>query len=337
MQLRTLVPSLALTSVAALGAQAKAAELGAGISIGGFVDAILTIQDDDIADDTSIDFTGDAVLQFSSAIGDAVSLNVDLQISGDADQEDDPEAVVVRQAYSTWDVNEDFSLQFGRSISWIGYQAAYAPGLWRVGVTPYAGDYYGNDTVGVWGTFNPSDNVSVTLAVVDDIIGFKTEMDSFAIGGQAVIGIESYGSVEVEFQFDPSGADYFDDGRLGAEVPEADDGAMTLLVHTTADKLVEGATFGAEVAYADYDVASSLAFMAMANYGFTDKASGTLMVSYWEPNDDADDDEAFEFAAAILTNPTGDSNFAVNFEVGMVSTDADDTLTIMFEALAVIP
>lgn len=323
MQLRTIVPTLALTCAAFSGAHA------ADVKIGGFVDAILNITDDG-SDDTDIDFTADAVVQFMADIAEGVSAQVDLNFSGDDASNPD-----MRQAFITWEATESVSLQFGKSISWIGFQAAYAPGLWRIGVTEYASSpFYGNDTVGVWAMFAPSENVDVTIAVVDDLYGAKTETDSFAFGGEAVIGIEGYGSVELELMYDPSGADAYD------PMAEADEAALGLIVHTTADQVAEGWTFGGEIAYSDYETAASMGLLAMANYGFHEKASGTAMISYYEPNDDADDDESIQFALAVLTTPTGDSNFAMNFELSITTYEddaADDVVYIGIEALAVIP
>lgn len=326
MQLRTLVPTLALSATAVGGLQAS------DVQIGGFVDAILNIVDEEAADDTSIDFTSTAVLQLSSEISEVVSLNVDLQY-------DDMDSFSLRQAYSTWAVNDQVTLQFGKSISWIGYQAAYAPGLYRVGVTPYTGDYYGNDTVGVWGMFSPMENVGVTVAIVDDIYGSKSEPDSFGIGAEASVDIEGYGNVQVELQYDQSGADFWQ--GYTTEAIAADDAAMTILAHTTADQVVDGFTFGGEIVYGDYDASTGMGIMAMANYVINDMASATLMVSYYDPNTDDDvggtDDDLIEVAVALLTTPTMDSNFAVNAEIAFLSSEASDDIGIFLEALAIIP
>lgn len=325
MRCRYLVPTLGLLTCVG---SASAVDVG-GLTIGGFVDSILTFEDQDITDDPTIDFWSGAVLQFGATIGDSVSLQIDTQYDGDTTDVD------LRQAYSVWAINEQVSLQFGKSISWIGWQAAYAPGLYRINVTPYVGDYYGNDTVGVWGIITPTEMVSITLAVVDDIYGSKTESDSLAFGGEVSIDVEGYGNVQLELMFDQSGADYFDSSA------EPDEAATAVVLHTTADQLVENLTLGAEFATADYDSAASMAFMAMANYAFgTDiPMSATIMASYWDPNDDADDDEVLEIALALLTNPTDDANFALNAEFRYVSVEEDDLdLTGFYlEALAIIP
>lgn len=326
MRCRYLVPTLGLMAFAG---SASAAELGGGLTIGGFVDSILTFEDRDGDEDATIDFWSGAVVQTSAAIGDDVALQIDLQYDGDSTD------VQLRQAYSTWAVTEQITLQFGKSISWIGWQAAYAPGLYRINVTPYVGDFYGNDTTGVWGIITPTEMVTITLAVVDDIYGTKSESDSLAFGGEISADIEGFGNAQLELQFDPSGADYYDPAA------EPDEAAFSVVAHATGDQLVENLLLGAEFALADYDTAASMAFMLMGNYtlGTDIPMSVTGMASYWDPNDDADDDEVIEIAVALLTNPTNDSNFAINVEVAYedYELDDDDTIGVYLEALAVIP
>ncbi|MDA3962944.1 MAG: hypothetical protein PF961_19340 [Planctomycetota bacterium] len=326
MRCRYLVPALGL--LASVGT-ANAAELGGGLSIGGFVDTIFSYVDEDASEDPTVDFWAGAVIQTMASIGDDVSLQVDLQYDGDSSD------LALRQAYATWSMTDEFSLQMGKSISWIGWQAAYAPGLYRINVTPYTGQFYGNDTTGVWGIITPTENVSITLAVVDDIYGTKTESDSLAFGGEVSVDLEGYGNVQLELQFDPSGADYF------STAVAPDDAAFGVVAHTTADQVVENLLLGAEIAYTDFDVANTMGLMAMGNYtlGTEIPMSVTAMVSYFEPDDEVDDDEEVEFALALLTNPTNDANFAVNAELSYISASADDSdsFGIFLEALAIIP
>jgi len=73
--------------------------------------------------------------------------------------------------------------------------------------------------------------------------------------------------------------------------------------------------------------------------------SATLMLSYIMGDNGTTDGAAMEVAAALLTNPTNDENFSLNFEISFVDVEAEfsgeaadeDAFGIYVEMLAVIP
>ena len=95
--------------------------------------------------------------------------------------------------------------------------------------------------------------------------------------------------------------------------------------------------------YIDFDDASRMGLMVLANKVISDTSSVTGQIAYLDPNDDTDDDEVMELTAALLTNPTGDSNFAVNYELsfidrGDLGAGADrGQVSAFVEFLAIIP
>ena len=335
MRCRYLVPTLGLLTCVG---SAQAAELGDGLTIGGYVDSIFSFVDSDAADDPSLDFSATALLQTGATIGDSVNLQIDMLI-------DDSSDLTLVQAYSAWAINEQVNLQFGKAISWIGYQTRYATGLYRINATPYTSELYGNDTVGVWGIISPTEEVTVILAVVDELYGTKSESDSLAFGLDVSVALEGFGSVNIEMGLDPSGADAAAaDITEGAVAAEADAAATEIAINATADQVVEDFIFGAEIISVDYDEAMALGGLLMANYTLPTEIpmSATLMFSYYDQVDDddlAEDDELMEVAVALLTNPTDDANFAINAEINFISAAADDADSVGFflEALAVIP
>jgi len=83
--LRQIVPTL---GALALSTAVSAIEVG-DLTIGGFVDTVLKIETSDGSgstgfDDSIMDFSADAELQFGYNIGDAVSAQVDVQLNDGA-------------------------------------------------------------------------------------------------------------------------------------------------------------------------------------------------------------------------------------------------------------
>ena len=103
----------------------------------------------------------------------------------------------------------------------------------------------------------------------------------------------------------------------------------------------QGLTFAYDVIAVDYNE-SELEVMVAANYVLADDALGfpasvTGMLTCFRQRCAITETE---FAFALLTNPTGDANFAVNVEVQFIAEDDqvdDDTFGIYLEALAIIP
>lgn len=340
-----LVP--ALSALLVVPSTTEAIEIG-DLTIGGWVDTWLQVSSYDEAapgldkdgdgtitaaeedDDTTMDFAAEVELQFGWDVGSNVHAQIDVEFYEGGGS-------YLETATVTWDINDNASLMMGEFVDWLGWEAADAPYRYRINRTVLIseGNFYGTKSVtgaGILGT--PSDTVKFGLYVVDHVYGAKTNSDDLGIGGDLTFMIDGYGSVNVEFAMDMGGAESF-----GGSF---EDDALGIGVNTTYDAM-EGTVIGAELHTIDYDVASSFGLMVIGNKSISETASVSLQLAYLEPNDDADDDEVLEVTGALLTTPTNDANFAVNYELsfidrGDLGTGADrGEVNAYVEFLAVIP
>ena len=363
MKLRSLVPALGL--LAATTATATAAESG-GITIGGFVDVILDIDDDTDELNSSgpqapIDwgFGVDIELQITYKIGEAVTAQIDIEHNNGSSSDTDLE-----QAYINWALNDQFSLTAGKYTTYAGWVAADAPDLYRIHGGPIT-SLYGSDLIGLAGNYAFSDTVSGSLFLVNglsdrsnanpaanDFLGIR----HLGIAADVIFTIADVGSINVE-----AGYDYLDNGTAASDNDSAEISAA--INATIKPKSVEGLTLGAELYHrsaGDYNAntstlvagtdSSALGFLLMGNFAFAENMSGTLMIQNVMNTVDVSGTETeqtqMEIALALLTTPTGDSNFAVNYELffmtdetetGGTSTAETQTIGAAVEFLAIIP
>ena len=337
MSLRQIVPTL---GALALSTAVSAIEVG-DLTIGGFVDTVFTIETSDgsgtpSGDESIMDFSAAAELQFGYNIGDAVSAQVDIEVDGEANPSSSSN-VAIEQAYVSWAINDQATLTMGKVETLIAYEAVDAPDLWRVGYS-LVGEISPDSTTGLNVGFAPSEQVAVDLYIVDGIY----DTDSSPSAGGKLSDDLSFG-VSVVFSSETFFVDFdvaVDTG--GSSVAEE---SITVIGVNGEFTGVENLTvFGDLLNKSDDDV-DSMALLVGANYQIDDSKSVTGMLSYLEENGDNDDDESMELAIALLTNPTGDANFAVNYELALymagdastVRTGVEDATTISVEFLAVIP
>ena len=340
-----LVPALSALLLAPAATQAI--EVG-DLTIGGFVDTWFELTTYDEAapgldrddsgtitaaeedDDQTMDFAAEVELQFGWSIGSDVHAQIDVEFT-------EAGGSYLETATVTWDVSDSASIMMGEFVDWLGWEAADAPGRYRINRTPLIseGNFYGTKSVtGVAVLGSPSETMSYGVYLVDHIYGTHSVSDELALGADFTFKIDGYGSVNVELASDTGGAAAF--GSTG------DGDATGLGVNTTYDA-AEGLVVGAELHYIDFDDAGRMGLMVLANKTISDTSSVTGQIAYLDPNDDADDDEVMELTAALLTTPTGDSNFAVNYELsfidrGDLGAGADrGQVSFYVEFLAIIP
>jgi hypothetical protein len=340
--LRHVVPTL---GALALVSAAPAIEVG-DLTIGGFVDTIFYFQDSDGSgstggDDSVMDFMASAELQFGYKIGDKVNAQVDLELDGEADT-----AVAgvsntnVEQAFVSWAVSDQATLTLGKVETLIGYEAVDAPDLWRVG-TSVVDDISPGSTTGLNVGFAPSEQLSVDVYIVDGIYdtdaspsGSTSKLTSDLSFGLSVVftGPDDKFFVDFDFALDANGD------------PTAADSDITYFGVNGEFSGVDKLTLFGELGMTSFDNEDILSIMLGANYTISDTMSATAMLS--NNMYDTADVAPMEIAVALLTNPTGDSNFAVNYELSIYMADdsfishmgaADDATTVAIEFLAVIP
>ena len=260
-----LVP--ALGALLAAPTAVEAVEVG-DLTIGGFVDTWLEITSyDENApdlpapdDDQVIDFAAEVELQIGWSVGSDVHAQMDIEFYGDGGEPDLETATV------TWDVSESASLMMGEFVDWLGWEAADAPGRYRINRTVLiGGNFYGAKTVtglGVMGS--PSETFSYGVYVTDMVYGATgTASDDFAIGGDFTFKIDGYGSVNVEFALDSGAAPAFG----GA----AEEDVTGFGINTTYDAM-DGLVVGGEFHMVDYDAANAMGLMAIVNKSVSDTA-----------------------------------------------------------------
>lgn len=368
MKLRSLVPALGL--LAATTATASAEDFG-GLTVGGFVDVIL-----DVADTTNElnsnansgpgewGYGVDIELQFTYKIGEAVTTQIDLEhnnsSSGDTDLE---------QAYINWALTEQFSLTAGKYTTYAGWVAADAPGLYRIHGGPIT-SLYGSDLIGLAANYAASETLSGSIFLVNGLSdrsyvstanGQGSAYDAFTshhlgLAVDVIFTIVDVGSINVE-----AGYDYLSDPT---DATDDDSAEISAAINATIKpKSVEKLTIGAELYHrsaADYDAgasalaqgvdSSALGVLLMGNYAFAEKMSGTFMVQWVEGTVDnagtEDTETQLELSLALLTTPTGDSNFAVNYEIFLMTEEVENggttqseeqTLGGAVEFLAIVP
>jgi hypothetical protein len=333
MSLKYIVPTLGL--VAASFTPTFAADVGGGLQVGGYVDAILAIESKDDAlvtntdDTTFVDFMSAADINVGYNIGSDVRAYVELGFNGDNSDVD------LQEAYAEWKL-ETVSLTMGKFHSHLSYEGNDAPELNRVNTSIVYNMFSGENNTGLAIGFKPSDTVDVGIYLVDDFYGDANgtkEGTDLGVGASVTFKVAGIGWFDVDLAYDM------------AAVPGAGDPEDLLVfgINGEIDSMKESSNLllAFDLSYADAGDVSSYGLMLMANYGLSTSfpSSATLMVSYLEPDGDTDDDEEMEIAVAWLSNPTNDNNFALNLEARMIDRAADESseFGIFVEALAVIP
>ena len=161
MPCRYIVPALMAAAVSPL----SAIDVGPGISIQGYVDTWLTVQDSDASDDTVIDFTGEAFAGISWQFEEKMTTDFWAYYANGTANLD--------TATFTWEVNDTVSIFGGHYVNVLGWEAAKAPYRYRFDRTILIGEnFYGaayNEGVGFF--FSPTEESSLKVFVQDHVFG----------------------------------------------------------------------------------------------------------------------------------------------------------------------
>ncbi len=312
MRVRSLVPALGL--LATLAPVASAADTPS-ITPRGWVDAIGTISDDDKdGTKTEAGFTAEGLLAVKWTVGAKVSGEVAIK----ADTEGD-EALVL--AYADWAITDKLTIRAGQSYGPLGYLAVEPTGLYTINASPVniggpESIFYGPAARGVTLTAVLAEKITGSFSIFD---GSSADTDfDLAYAGDVVFTFDK-GFVNVE--------GYYDVGAAPVGPGVEDESVMGLGVNGEY-KVTDPLKVGAELVYKSADEDTSIGFLAMANYALATETpmSVTGMLQYAQTDVDATDTTPSDLSlqAALLTNPTGSSNFGVNGEVGFKMSDADD-------------
>ena|GEM_PF-4430481 len=332
MKLRYLVPALGVLA----SLSTVSAETIGGLTVGGYVDVIATAGHssvDDASDQTDVEFTSFVELRVGYKVADNVTAQIDLEFDGANSRGDDVNVAYLEQAFINWAITDGFSLTGGKFTTYAGWVAADADGLYRINAGPIT-SLYGGEITGAAGNFvvNEEFNISVFLvngldvvsggnSLTPDTAAIDSENDDLALAVDAVYKMEGIGSFNLE-----AGYDY-----LSADISEFSIGLNATIT------AVENLTLGAEIITRMLDVdgvsLSALGALAMGNYKLstTQPMSVTGMLQYvsYDEGDIGDGETAsvLELAVALLTNPTNNPNFGLNYEISY-ATVSDDGVVV---------
>jgi len=323
-KLRYLVPALGVLA----SLSTVSAETIGGLTVGGYVDVIATAGHKAAGDSsaqTDVGATAFVELRVGYKVADSVTAQLDVEFNGANSRSDSSNVAYLEQAYVNWAMTDNFSLTGGKFTTYAGWVAADADGLYRINAGPIT-SLYGAEITGAAGNFAINDDFNVSVFLVNglDVVsggnaltefGAGPENDDLALAVDLVYKMEGIGSFNFEI-----GYDYVD----------ADASEIMVGVNATVTA-VESWTFGAEVITRmldqDGDSSSKLGALAMANYKLPTakpmSVTGMLQyVSYDEGDVGPGDTNTLEVAVALLTNPTNDPNFGVNFELAYATVSA---------------
>ncbi|MFQ3240807.1 MAG: hypothetical protein ACI9JZ_000487, partial [Lentimonas sp.] len=275
---------------------------------------------------------------------DPVTAQIDLQYENAANGDDDE--TEVEQAFVTYHFDGDFegvAITAGRYASMLGFEAFEPTGLYQYS-TAYASNFAGDLSTlpsyaqGVKVTYE-GDDVFFGLSVQDQAF----DNDDRPVGSSDRLG----GSGDSSYAVEAAGAYEFGDGFtvfLGGVFEDADTGdTYQVNAYTTYET---GAwLFAAEVNFGNYEYENkaapgviadedvdTLSGLLMANYAYSDVASVTGRLSYFEL-DGADDssfgglntDQTLEFFKYTLAhNYAFTDNLLLVTEINYIDGDLDD-------------
>ena len=220
-------------------------ELGAGFSVTGFVDMSAWSYNPD--DDETVNSAGIDQFEtdFKWAGSNGFSAQVDIEYGENFEGSGD--TTFVEQAFITKSFSDEFSVKFGRFLSYSGWEAEEPTGLFQYSGSGYAPYFYGYYQNGVSAAYNG---------------------EKFALMGSVVTSA-----------FNPLDKDFTDMGfEVGAAIMPLegltakafyirDEDSDSDIVNVWASYVVNGFTLAAEYNTADYaDGATGDGFLVMANY-----------------------------------------------------------------------
>jgi len=341
-RLRHIVPALGV--IALVPSVAHAAD--GGVSIGGFVDTIGSASGTKDTTDqyfpttergTYYDFQAGVEVRLGYKITDKVGAKVDVEWNNGTYNGHPNE--YLEQAFVNYAVTDMVSLTAGKFTSYAGWISADADGLYRINSGPLT-QMYQPDLVGGALNFAPNKDLGVSLFVVNglglvDVAGTldgrtNDNADKFISPAVDIIyNVPDIAAFNLE-----AGYDYHGSALAAWEVgfnttikPKAYDkltiGAEVLIEQVSDDN---GGTPSANTTFGGD--ASRTGAMLMLNHTIPlpCPASVTLMGQFIEQEDKdvtTTKQKTTEGAIALLTNPTGDAKFGINFEVSyQVTKDA---------------
>jgi hypothetical protein len=305
----------AALTIGSMPAANAAIELGEGISVSGFLDMSYSSVNPDGGSTVSSAGIDQFEMDFAYAGSNGISANVDIEYGESASDLNPGDDTFVEQAYVTKQFNDQFSVKFGRFLSYSGWETEEPTGLFQYSGTGYAPSFYGYYQQGVSAYYNGG-KFAVMGSIVNDVFAYAggpTERNAKKPGyevGLALMPVEGF----------TTKAFYMHDEKTDRDV-----------VNVWASYAINGFTLAAEYNDADYgDAGDGSGYLVMANYA---KGNAGITVRY---HDFDDDFRGISNASAITISPSYKvgSNLLLVAEFRMDEADGvPDSNLLAFEAL----
>ena len=318
----------ALVTVCLLSPSASAIKISDNFSVDGFLDmsAGVTIGEDEDGDSELDAFAGYDQLEL------ALKFSFD-KLSGRADI-DGNDSIGLEQAYITYAFSDMVSINAGRFLSSIGFEAAEPTDMFQYSYStgiPYPG--YQN---GVSLSISPSDMIGLYASVVTGVWdgggdtdlnhpGFEAQVALMPIEGlTAKIGFagDIMEEVHAEEEGDHDHHDEEEETYLKSEI--------NAWVMYSMDNITVAAEFDLLPNYYAHDT-TGIHFLAMANIGVTDEIGVTVRFSGAQDNLD-DDDEELRTSFTISPSYAFNDNLGSLIELKQILGDEGET-QIAFETI----
>ena len=237
--------AVAVVTVGAVPAARAEIELGAGFSVTGFADMSVWSLDPDGG--PSIDSAG--IDQFETdfmwAGSDGISAQVDIEYGENFEGSGD--TTFVEQAFVKKAFTDQFSIKFGRFLSYSGWETEEPTGLFQYSGSGYAPFFYGYYQNGVSAAYNGEKFALMGSVVTSTFSPLDKDLDKMGYEvGAAIMPVEGL----------TAKAFYIKDEDSDSEV-----------INVWASYAVNGFTFAGEYNTADYAAgAEGDGFLVMANY-----------------------------------------------------------------------
>lgn len=232
-------------------------ELGAGISITGFLDMSYVSSSPDGGESTDSAGIDQFETSFMFAGSNGISAQVDIEYGEGFDGSDDE--TFVEQAFVTKAFTEQFSVKAGRFLSYSGWETEEPTGLFQYSGTGYAPFFYGYYQNGV-SAYYAGGAVDVMASVVTSAFNPLDRNDT---------------PETEDFAYELGLAVYPVEGLTAKVFYISDEDSDTDVINAWASYSAAGFTFAGEYNVADYgDAGEADGFLVMGNYttgpfGFT--------------------------------------------------------------------
>jgi hypothetical protein len=356
---RFVVPALGLVALSATAASAQ--EVAKGLFIDGYVDTIFTGVNNTLDangrpvkdSNSTTDFTSEGVLKVGYNIGDKVKAIVVTRSTDSSDK------LNLFEAYGTVDAGNGITVSSGKSLGPFGYYSGYATGLTTVNYA-LTTKLYSVNPVGVWASYAANEKFTATIIIADGLANNsgtngKPTHTAGADGGSNV-------SPGIDFVFTPVpevslNLEGYIDPNAGADDASGKKTNIATIgfnaqykkdAWLAAGELISRST-GAKGETAD-DSFGEVAWALFATYTIPETKipmAATLQLSQYltGKTPTADNDALTKVQAALLTNPTGSSQFGLNLEVFYTMDDKNNNandesasaLGVAVEGIYVIP